>query len=62
MPTYKITNEALFAATVTDVDFNNFFGDTGNIQIELADGNIREIDGQHGAKDYEGEYGFVLIF
>ena len=59
---YKITNEELFNANVVDVDFNNFAGQKGNLQIVLTNGNIIEFEGEHGASDYEDEYGFRLEF
>ena len=60
--TYKVNNANLFNS-VDDVEFNlksyerHFQGD---VSIEV-DGQWKTISGQHGANDYEDEYGFKIV-
>ena len=69
----KVTNQDLYNERVIDVDtsdlkstdnyngmYNNFCAN-GHISIELINGDWIEATGEHGARDYEDEYGFVLI-
>ena len=44
----KITNEKLYNEKVVDVD------------TELEEGDSIESTGEHGSRDYEEEYGFIL--
>lgn len=72
MTTYKITNEKLFKSKVQDVDVSGLastnnhnnryssFSATGHVSIQLTDGDYVESDGQHGKRDFENEYGFIL--
>lgn len=68
----KITNEKLYNEKVVDVDtsglsstnyYNGRYGNfcaIGHMSIELEDGDIIESTGEHGPRDYEEEYGFIL--
>ena len=56
----KVTNEDLYSETVVDVDTTDLIGLNGTIAIETTEG-VKEITGEHGEKDYEQEYGFVLV-
>ena len=68
----KITNEKLYNKKVIDVDasglsstncYNGRYGNfcaSGHISIELKNGQWTEATGEHGSKDYEEDYGFVL--
>jgi hypothetical protein len=68
----KITNEKLYNEKVIDVDtsglsstdyYNGRYGNfcaSGHISIELENGEWIESTGEHGSKDYEEDYGFVL--
>ena len=58
--TIKVTNEDLYSETVVDVDTTDLIGLNGTIAIETTEG-VKEITGEHGEKDYEQEYGFVLV-
>lgn len=61
-----ITNEATYNAKVIDVDTEELSGTgygggfTGNLEIEVEGAGPREYDGEHGAHDYEAEFGFIL--
>lgn len=64
--TTKITNEKLFYKLIQSVEINNVKNISdlsfyANIQIELVSGEIHEIDGEFGYKDYQNEYGFIFI-
>ena len=58
--TIKVTNEELFNAKVVDVDTSDLIGLNGTLAIETTEG-VKEITGEHGEKDYEREFGFVLV-
>jgi hypothetical protein len=69
---YEITNQRLFNQTVIDIDtdgmsFSNYFNGihgnfcaVGHISIELEGGGSIESTGEHGSRDYQEEYGFIL--
>jgi len=68
----KITNEDTYRAKVVDVDTSGLVskgidyrgksrGFDGNLSIELDDIGWRDITGEFGTKDYEEEFGFILI-
>ena len=58
--TIKVTNEELFNSKVVDVDTTDLIGLNGALAIETTEG-VKEITGEHGEKDYEREFGFVLV-
>ena len=64
--TIKVTNEEKFNALVYDVDtselsqINNGMCE-GNLLITLNGQPNMDVDGQHGANDYQNEFGFILI-
>ena len=58
--TIKVTNEELFNAKVVDVDTTDLVGLNGTLAIETAEG-VKELTGEHGEKDYESEFGLVLV-
>ena len=58
--TIKVTNEDLYSETVVYVDTTDLIGLNGTIAIETTEG-VKEITGEHGEKDYEREFGFVLV-
>ena len=58
--TIKVTNEEIFNSKVVDVDTTDLVGLNGTIAIETTEG-AKEITGEHGEKDYEREFGFVLV-
>jgi len=65
MTTYRVTNRKTFNEKVTDIDTFGLHavagGFRGTIEIELNQPPYRKsIWGDHGAGDYEQEYGFVL--
>lgn len=58
-----ITNEALYNETVLSVDLNNVKNVTkksfyANVEIELSNGDVKEIEGEFGYNDFEEEFGF----
>lgn len=60
-----ITNEELYNELVVSVDVNNVKNVTdksfyANLQIELANGEVKEIDGEFGYNDYQEEFGFIF--
>jgi len=69
--TYKVTNADLFNS-VDDVEFNlTIHGGTykfkyrdeyfkGDVSIEI-NGEKKTVSGQHGADDYEDDYGFQIV-
>ena len=70
MATYKITDQKKFDAKVIDVDLalrgnspeRGFQGDV-EIEVRIDDspwGDRKLWSGQHGDRDYEDEYGFVI--
>jgi hypothetical protein len=64
--TTAITNEELFYKLIRSIDINNVKNVSdisfyANIQIDLMSGEIDEIDGEFGYKDYQNEYGFIFI-
>lgn len=72
MAKVKVTNQELYESKVVEVHADNLkatdyfngiannFCAQGHITIDLADGPSIEATGQHGARDYEDEYGFIL--
>ena len=58
--TIKVTNEDLFNETVVSVDTTDLIGLNGTLAIETTEG-VKEITGEHCEKDYEREFGFVLV-
>ena len=60
-----ITNENLYSELVVSVDVHNVKNATdksfyANVQIELSNGEIKEIDGEFGYNDYQEEFGFIF--
>lgn len=60
-----ITNEALYNELVVSVDLNNVKNVTdksfyANVEIELTNGEVKEIDGEFGYNDFEEEFGFIF--
>jgi hypothetical protein len=60
-----ITNENLYNELVVSVDLNNVKNVTdksfyANVEIELANGEVKEIDGEFGYNDYQDEFGFIF--
>lgn len=72
MAKVTITNQELFEAKVEAVHadglkatdyYNGITGNfcaSGHITIDLVDEPSIEATGEHGARDYEEEYGFIL--
>ncbi len=60
--TYEITNEKLFNSKVSDVEISMHKGDwTGDVGIVLIDEESRYFSGEHGSRDYEEEYEFIIV-
>ena len=57
----KITNETLFYETVISVDTTGLIGLNGTIEIETVANGCKGITGEHGEKEYEQEFGFILV-
>ena len=57
----KITNETLFNETVVDVDTTGLIGLNGTIEIETVSDGYKGITGEHGEREYEQEFGFILV-
>ena len=60
-----IKNEALYNELVISVDLNNVKNVTdksfyANVEIELANGEVKEIDGEFGYNDFQEEFGFIF--
>ena len=60
-----ITNEALYNELVISVDLNNVKNVTdksfyANVEIELANGEVKEIDGEFGYNDFQEDFGFIF--
>ena len=60
-----ITNEALYNELVISVDLNNVKNVTdksfyAKVEIELANGEVKEIDGEFGYNDFQEEFGFIF--
>ena len=60
-----ITNESLYKELVISVDLNNVKNVTdksfyANVEIELANGEVKEIDGEFGYNDFQEEFGFIF--
>ena len=58
-----ITNENLYNELVVSVDLNNVKNVTdksfyANVEIQLENGETKEIDGEFGYNDFEEEFGF----
>lgn len=64
--TIKVTNEEKFNALLYDVDtselsaINNGMCE-GNLLITHHDSVNEEWEGEHGVKEYEADFGFILI-
>lgn len=73
--TYKVTNKETFNENVVDVEISGSNHDM-EVEIELTQsgivswekvhgsklkGNRISTTGEHGASDYEKEYGFILV-
>ena len=63
----EITDRELFQASVQDLDMSGLkcndypsFKCKGTISIERVHGQWVDFTGEHGADDYEKEYGFKL--
>ena len=60
--TIKITNEELYNEKVVDVDLDFHKGGmNGDVAIEVEGEGWRNITGEHGANDYEEEFGFIIL-
>jgi len=69
----KVTNEALYNEKVRDYDLsglksinhNGFkygdFGAKGDLLLDLPGHGWQTFSGEHGPKDFEGEYGFIIV-
>lgn len=58
----KVTNEELYNEKVIDVDLTGLSCSmTGTIEIDTEDNGRMVFTGEHGATDYEDEYGFMII-
>ena len=60
-----ITNEKIYNELVVSVDVNDLKNVTkgsfyANIEIELKNGQIREIQGEFGYNDFKEEFGFIF--
>lgn len=60
--TYNVTAPELFSSKVVDVDIETLRGGELNIAIELTTGSVKEFQGEFGTRDFEDEYGFVIIY
>lgn len=65
--TIKVTNEEKFNALVYDVDTSELSAINprtnsceGNLLITLNGQPNMDVDGHHGANDYNNEFGFIL--
>ena len=58
---YQITDSEKFNAIVSRLDVMVNNSGRGNVQIIDTTGKMKEIDGEHGDRDYEEDYGFILI-
>lgn len=57
----KVTNEELYNSKVVDVELDfHRAGMNGDVAIEIEGEGWRNITGEHGAHDYEEEFGFVI--
>lgn len=59
---YKVTDPELFSEKVVDVDIQQVRGWEFNIAIELTTGKVKEIQGEFSTRDFEEEYGFIIIY
>lgn len=58
----KITDEYLYNEKVVDVDLDFHRGGmNGDVAIEIEGHGERCFTGEHGAHDYEEEYGFIIV-
>ncbi|MDD5507759.1 MAG: hypothetical protein PHD25_05440 [Bacteroidales bacterium] len=67
-----ISNARLFSRKVKDINLKGLTGTdhhngilgnvcfTGNLSIRTRAGGWKDITGEHGSRDYESEYGFIL--
>lgn len=65
---FQITNEALFSSKVLDIDTSGLkcndypsFVARGTLSIEMEGRGWEDFTGEHGARDYEEDFGFRLI-
>lgn len=56
----KITNPHLYYEKVSDVDADDLIGNKGSIEIDSEEQGRIVITGEHGKRDYEEEWGFIL--
>lgn len=64
---YTVTNKEKFNSKVVDVDIDiETFLDAemksfkGTVSIETVDNRTKHITGEHGIRDYDDEFGFVI--
>ena len=64
---YTVTNQKKFDSNVVDVnvDIETFINVEmksfkGTVLIETVDNGTKNIAGEHGVRDYEDEFGFVI--
>ncbi len=67
MTDYMITNQNRFSEKVVDIDlsgikYKNYNVFHGTVSIETTDEGWKTIvTGEHGERDYQSEFGFILI-
>lgn len=65
MAKIKITNQELYDQKVVEVELNHIkkYNGTyhGNVAIEVEGEGWREYDGEHGAAEYEDDFGFRIV-
>jgi hypothetical protein len=60
--TIEITNSELYNEKVENVELDFHRGEmNGDVAIEVVGEGERVFTGEHGANDYEDEYGFIII-
>lgn len=68
--TYKITNQQLFDSKLDDVNLadlrggRNWRGEesiTGDVTLVFGNNQSKNYSGEFASKDFEEEYGFVLV-
>jgi hypothetical protein len=58
----KITNEELYNEKVVDVELDFHKGGmNGDVAIEVEGEGEKCFSGEHGAHDYEEDYGFIIV-
>lgn len=58
--TIEITNSELYNEKVIEVDTTSLTGTNGTISIEEEGRGWRDFTGEHGIRDYEEDFGFIL--